>query len=56
MLNTKPLLALFLLPECSQTNAQSGGAKSACSSSRADIACVAELHQDNFFQDHLLEM
>lgn len=47
--NPKPVLALFLLPECSQTNAQTRGAKSACSSSRTDIACAAQLHQDNFF-------
>lgn len=56
MPNLTPVLALFLLPEYSQTNAQTRGAKSACSSSRTYITCVAELHQDNFFQDHLLEM
>lgn len=56
MPNLKPVLGLFILPECSQTNALIRGAKSACSSSRTDIACVAQLHQDNFFQYHLLEM
>lgn len=56
MPNPKPVLALFLLPGCSQRNAQTRGAKSACSSPGTDIACVAELHQDNSFQGHLLEM
>lgn len=56
MPNPKPVLALFPLPGFSQTNTQTRAAKSACSSSRTDIACVAEPHQDNFFQGHLIEM